>query len=89
MAQTMAMESLERKGEVDAIIVGCPSCFKQFDMGQIIYRKNSNKELNIPIIFYTELLGLALGIDAKDLGLNTVHKIKTDKFLEKLGVSNE
>lgn len=87
-AQSLAIESLERKGEVDAIVVGCPSCFKQFDMGQIIARKNFNNELNIPILFYTELLGLALGLEAKDIGLNVVHKIKPDVFLEKLGVSN-
>jgi heterodisulfide reductase subunit B len=84
-SQSLAIESLERKGDVDAVVVGCPSCFKQFDMGQILARKNYNKELNIPIIFYTELLGLALGLEAKDVGLDVVHKIKTDAFLEKLG----
>jgi heterodisulfide reductase subunit B len=87
-AQSLAIESIERKGEVDAIIVGCPFCFKQFDMGQIVARKKFNKELNIPILLYAELLGLALGFEAKDLGLHVVHKIRTDGFLEKLGVSN-
>ncbi len=87
-AQSLAIESIERKGAVDAIVVGCPFCFKQFDIGQVVARKKFNKELNIPILFYAELLGLALGLEAKDLGLNVVHKIRTDGFLEKLGVSN-
>jgi len=87
-AQSLAMESLERKGEVDAIVVGCPFCFKQFDIGQIIARKKFNKKLNIPILFYSELLGLALGLDPKDLGLIVAHKIRTDGFLEKVRVSN-
>jgi len=87
-AQTLAIESIERKGKVDAIVVGCPFCFKQFDIGQVVARKKFNKELNIPILFYAELLGLALGFDAKDLGLNVIHKIPTDGFLRKLGVSN-
>jgi heterodisulfide reductase subunit B len=88
VAQLSAIESIEKKGKVDAIVVGCPFCFKQFDMGQIVARKKFNKEFNIPILFYAELLGLALGIDAKALGLNVVHKIRTNGFLEKLGVSN-
>jgi len=87
-AQSLAIESIERKGKVDAIVVGCPFCFKQFDIGQIVARKKFNKELNIPILFYAELLGLALGFDAKDLGLNVIHKISTEGFLKKLGVSN-
>ncbi len=87
-AQSLAIESIERKGEVDAIVVGCPFCFKQFDMGQVVARKKFNKELSIPILFYAELLGLALGLRPEDLGLNVVHKIRTDGFLEKLGVSN-
>ncbi len=87
-AQSLAIESIERKGNVDAIVVGCPFCFKQFDIGQVVARKKFNKELNIPILFYAELLGLAMGLDAKDLGLNFVHKIRTDEFLEKLGDFN-
>lgn len=87
-AQSLAIESIERKGEVDAIVVGCPFCFKQFDMVQVVARRKYNKELNIPVLFYAELLGLALGFEPRDLGLNVVHKIRTDGFLEKLGVSN-
>ncbi len=87
-AQSLAIESIERKGEVDAIVVGCPFCFKQFDMGQVVARKKFNKELNIPVLLYAELLGLALGFEAKDLGLDAVHKIRTEEFLKKSGVSN-
>lgn len=85
-AQSFAIESIERKGKVDAIVVGCPFCFKQFDIGQVVARKKFNKELNIPILFYAELLGLALGFNPKKLGLNVVHKIRTDGFLKKSGV---
>ncbi len=88
VAQLSAIESIERKGEVDAIVVGCPFCFKQFDIGQIVARKKFNKELNIPILFYAELLGLALGFNPKELGLNMIHKIRTDGLLKKMGVSN-
>ena len=89
VAQSSAIESIEKKGDVDAIIVGCPFCFKQFDMVQIIARRKFNKEFNVPILFYAELLGLALGLDANDLGLNMIHKIRPDEFLQKLGVTNE
>lgn len=88
VAQTSALESIEKKGKVDAIVVGCPFCFKQFDMVQIIARKKFGKELNVPILFYAELLGLALGFEPKDLGLTVIHKIRTDDLLKKMGVSN-
>ncbi len=95
IAQSFAIESIERKAYspetesyVDAIVVGCPFCFKQFDMTQLIAKKKFSKEMNIPILFFAELLGLALGFNPKDLGLDVIHKIRTEAFLNKAGVAN-
>jgi heterodisulfide reductase subunit B len=79
-----AVKAVEQKGEVDAIIVNCPGCFRQLDLGQIMAKRKFNKVLNTPVIFYTQLLGLALGIDHKSLGLDTVHKIRTNTLLQKV-----
>jgi heterodisulfide reductase subunit B len=38
---------------------------------------------DMPILHYSELLALALGVDPEELALRS-HKIKTDKVLEKL-----
>ncbi|MCZ2807960.1 MAG: hypothetical protein O2V44_01240 [Candidatus Bathyarchaeota archaeon] len=42
-----------------------------------------NEVYDMPILHYSELLALALGVDPKELALRT-HKIKTDKVLEKI-----
>lgn len=78
-----AVKAVEQKGAVDAIIVNCPGCFRQLDLGQVMAKRKFNKTLNTPVVFYSQLLGLALGISPKELGLDTVHKIKTGAFLEK------
>jgi heterodisulfide reductase subunit B len=79
-----AVKAVEQKGAVDAIIVNCPGCFRQLDLGQVMAKRKFNKVLNTPVIFYTQLLGLALGIDPKSLGLDTVHKIRTNTLLQKV-----
>jgi heterodisulfide reductase subunit B len=89
LAYSLAIQSIERKGDVDTIIVGCPFCFRQLDMGQIIARRKFGKSFEIPVLFYAQLLGLALGFNAKDLGLDQIHKIPTANFLQKVIHSNE
>jgi heterodisulfide reductase subunit B len=83
-----ALKAVEQKGPVDAIVVNCPGCFRQLDLGQVMAKRKFNKMLNIPVIFYSQLLGLALGIDSKLLGLETIHKIRTKSILEKLSLRN-
>jgi len=78
-----AVKAVEQKGEVDAIIVNCPGCFRQLDLGQVMAKRKFNKVLTTPVVFYSQLLGLALGIDPKALGLDTIHKTKTASLLEK------
>jgi len=79
-----AVKAVEQKGEVDAIIVNCPGCFRQLDLGQVMAKRKFNKVLTTPVIFYSQLIGLALGIDPKSLGLDTIHKIKTTTLLQKV-----
>ena len=44
-------------------------------------KKDLGKEINLPIMYYPELIGIAMGIDEKELGINQ-HRIKP-KFLKK------
>jgi heterodisulfide reductase subunit B len=83
-----AVKAVEQKGSVDAIVVNCPGCFRQLDLGQVMAKRKYNKMLNTPVIFYSQLLGLALGIDSKLLALETIHKIRTKSILEKLPLRN-
>lgn len=71
---------------IQAISVICPSCFEQFDMGQIVLSRKSKDKHKIPSFYLTQLVGLALGMGPKDLGLD-VHRVKSKKLLETIGVA--
>jgi len=64
---------------VDGLVVTCPACFLQFDMQQFILQRQGDG-FGIPVFHYAEILALALGGEAADLGLK-MHRIKPDKFL--------
>ncbi|MEK6532014.1 MAG: CoB--CoM heterodisulfide reductase iron-sulfur subunit B family protein [Deltaproteobacteria bacterium] len=74
------LRELKKMG-ADAMVLCCPSCFLQFDNNQFLMEKEGEK-FGIPIIYFTELLGLAMGYDAIDLGLGQ-HRIDARPFLEK------
>jgi heterodisulfide reductase subunit B len=44
-----------------------------------------NVEYNLPVLYYTQVLGLALGVGAKELGFR-LNKVKAKELLEKVGV---
>ncbi len=71
---------------IQALSVICPTCFEQFDMGQVVLARKSKEKLNIPSFFLTQLIGLALGMSPKELGLE-VHRVKAKKLLESIGIS--
>lgn len=66
---------------IQAVSVICPSCFEQFDMGQIALAKKCKERVKTPIFYLTQLIGLALGFSPKEVGLD-VHRIKARKLLE-------
>ena len=53
----------------DGIVVSCPECQLMFDAKQKDAGTTVGAKLNVPVVYYTQLLGLALGIDEKKLGL--------------------
>jgi heterodisulfide reductase subunit B len=57
----------------------CPSCFDSYDLGQIRLGQRFDKEFNIPVIFYFQLLGLAQGLSPKEVGLDR-NKVKAEEL---------
>jgi heterodisulfide reductase subunit B len=55
---------------VDGLVVSCPDCQLMFDAKQKDAGTTVGAKLNVPVVYYTQLLGLALNIDEKKLGLN-------------------
>jgi heterodisulfide reductase subunit B2 len=77
---------LLQERNIQAISVICPSCFEQFDMGQIVLSRKNKDRHKIPTFYLTQLVGLALGMTPKQVGLD-VHRVKAKKLLDSLGIA--
>jgi len=53
------------------IVTPCPLCQTNLDAYQSRVNSKFKTHYNVPVLFITQLIGLALGIDPKSLGLNT------------------
>lgn len=53
----------------DAIATACPLCQSNLDLQQQDTEKRYNAQYGMPIFYFTQLLGLALGVDQKELGM--------------------
>jgi heterodisulfide reductase subunit B len=70
---------------VDCIVLACPLCDTNLELRQGDIEKKYNVSYNIPIIYITELIGLALGIKPNKLGMNK-HIVSVKPVLNKLGL---
>ena len=62
------IEDAEHRG-ADAIIVACPMCHSNLDMRRPDINRYWKTEYNIPVIFVTQAIGLAIGLPASKVGL--------------------
>ena len=68
----------------DCMVVTCPMCHLQLDAKQKAVEAKFNIKIEMPIIYFTQLIGLAMDIPPKELGLDK-HLVSTDKFIAKVG----
>ncbi len=75
--------------KIDCLVVQCQTCYLMYSNQQQAINKQFKKQYRIPVLLYPQLLGLALGGDAKNdlaLDLNTIF---LDDFLEKAGIRSK
>lgn len=71
-----------KKAGVDCIVDACPFCHMQYDGGQVELAK-AGKNYNLPVIHYSQLLGMALGYTPEEVGLH-LNSIVSPEFEEKI-----
>jgi heterodisulfide reductase subunit B len=72
-----------KDAEADCMITICPACHIQYDLGQMEIKTKYKEEYGIPVLHYPQLLGLAMGLGADELGIPFL-KVKADEILAKL-----
>ena len=72
-----------RKAGVDCIVNACPFCHLQFDRGQIAVNEKFGTDYYIPVLHYSQLLGLALGFSPDQLGIEQ-NAVQNIEFLAKI-----
>jgi len=67
----------------DCLTTPCAFCHFQFDVGQVDLSKNSGKKYELPVVFLTQLLGLAMGLSCDEVGLSN-NKTQVQTLINKL-----
>ena len=53
--------SMAKEAEADCLVTGCPMCHANLDTRQEELGKEVGENFNLPVLYFTELIGLALG----------------------------
>jgi len=72
--------------QADCIVTPCPMCHFNLDAKQRDIEKHFDIEIGLPILFISQLIGLAFGLPPKELGLNR-NVVSPNRLLEKLKTS--
>lgn len=80
----MTVYKLDRmkKAGVDCIVDACPFCHLQYDSAEAELAK-TGKIYNLPVLHYSQLLGLALGFTPEEVGLH-LNEIISPEFEDKI-----
>lgn len=66
------------------MVVACPMCHMLLDGQQSTIEKAHNTVIDMPVLYFTQLIGLALGISEKELELDK-NMVSTSKLIGSIG----
>jgi heterodisulfide reductase subunit B len=72
-----------RTQQADAMILLCPFCNVMYEGNQRKIEKVFQTEYKLPVLYYPQLLGLALGLEPDELGLH-MNRVKTTDLVKKI-----
>ena len=77
------LDAIRARG-ADAIVLVCPFCSIMYDSSQKKIETENQVEYGLPVLFYPQLLGLAMGMDPKkDLGFQ-MNRVKANDLLDRI-----
>jgi heterodisulfide reductase subunit B len=84
VALSVTKEKLDNIAGTDAnaMCLVCPFCSVMYDSNQKSIESEYDTSYDLPVLYLTQILGLAMGFDRKALGLN-MNVVKTKKLLSK------
>ena len=59
-----------KQAGADCLAVACPMCQMVLDAYQYQVERHVHEQFDLPILYFTQLMGIAMGIDERRLGLN-------------------
>ncbi len=62
--------SAAKEAGANCIVTACPMCVNNLDMRQGQVERTFKEKYDLPIFYFTELMGLAFGVEPVQLGLN-------------------
>jgi heterodisulfide reductase subunit B len=65
----------------DALVIICPFCDIMYELQQRRIERLYETRYNLPVVFYPQLLGLAMGLSADKVGLR-LNRVKSRKLIE-------
>ncbi|EHN11143.1 Putative succinate dehydrogenase cytochrome b subunit [Patulibacter medicamentivorans] len=65
----------------DCLVTPCPLCHLNLDMQQPVVSKTIGRDLQMPVLHLPQMVGLALGMDPKELGLGK-HVVKPTSVID-------
>jgi len=69
----------------EAIVVACPLCHANLDMRQQQINEQFGEDFHMPILYFTQLMGLAFGIEPRKLGIDK-HLVNASPLLQAMGL---
>ncbi len=85
VAFIMSKEKLDyaKSAGADALVIICPFCGLMYDVFQENIGEMFNKEYRLPVLYYPQLLGLAMGFSADELGFR-LNRVEATSLIEKI-----
>ena len=67
--------------EADCLVTPCPLCHLNLDLQQPVAERLAGRQLGMPVLHLPQLVGLAFGLDAKELGFGK-HVVKPTSVID-------